>query len=76
MDGFRLQVAFMDGTEGVADLSRLIHAPNAGIFATLSNPDVFSAAYLEHGNIVWETGADLAPDAMHQAIATTGVWIP
>jgi hypothetical protein len=32
---FRLKVCFVDGTEGIVDLSKLVSAPDAGVFAAL-----------------------------------------
>ncbi len=71
---YRLRVRFNDGTEGIADLSALVCAPDAGVFAALADPAVFAGATVDLGAVTWPTGADLAPDALYDAIRETGVW--
>ena len=74
LDGYRLNVTFNDGLNGLVDLSRLIHASDAGVFAALADPAAFSEGRLEYGAVTWPCGIDLAPDAMHRAIQSTGRW--
>jgi Protein of unknown function (DUF2442) len=76
LGAYRLKVWFQDGIEGEVDLSRLVHAPEAGVFASLVDPAAFSAVYIELGALAWPNGLDFAPDAMHHAIKTHGLWIP
>jgi hypothetical protein len=35
---FQLRVTFPDGLTGIVDLSRLVHSPDAGVFAPLADP--------------------------------------
>jgi hypothetical protein len=42
--GYRLAVTFVDGTSGIAELSLLVTAKDAGIFAPLADPTVFERA--------------------------------
>ena len=72
---FRLCVTFRDKTTGIVDMSRLVHAADAGVFADLTNPDLFAQVSLEHGAVTWPGEIDLAPDAMYRAIAATGQWV-
>ncbi len=72
--GYRLHVRFQDGTEGEVDLSELVHAPDAGVFADLRDEAVFRQARVELGVVMWPNGVDLAPDAMYDAIRRDGVW--
>jgi hypothetical protein len=65
---FRLSVRFVDGTCGVVDLSRHIHAPGAGVFAPLADPSLFGQVFVEHGAVTWPGEIDLAPDAMYARI--------
>jgi hypothetical protein len=74
LPGFRLRVAFADSLRGIVDLSRLVHAPNAGVFAALTDPSIFAQVTLEYGTVTWPGDLDLAPDAMHAAIQNQGVW--
>lgn len=68
LPGFRLAVEFMDGTTGEVDLSPLVRSENAGVFATLRDPEVFARARLEYGAILWPGDIDIAPDAMYDEI--------
>lgn len=72
--GYRLAVTFVDGTSGIADLSLLVCAKDAGIFAPLADPKVFGQAQVELGVITWPTGADLDPDWLHEEIRRSGEW--
>jgi hypothetical protein len=76
LPGYRLKVRFRDGTEGTADLSRLITGGQAGVFAVLRDPALFAQVYVECGAVAWPGGLDLSPDAMHEAIRAGGEWVP
>ncbi len=69
---------FLDGLTGTVDLSTLIDSPQAGVFAALRDDAVFSAVYVAYGAVTWpgDLDLDLAPDAMHAAIAQDGEWRP
>ena len=56
-------------------MSALVTAPNAGVFAELADPLLFSRAYVHSYFVAWPTGQDLAPDAMHDQIGRNGRWI-
>jgi len=73
--GHRLYVRFFDGVEGFVDLSALIASPNAGVFADLRDESIFATATVVLGAVTWANGLDLAPDAMHEALATDGFWV-
>ncbi len=75
---YNIEVAFADGTTGVADLSpRLSQGrPLGDGFDPLCDEAVFAKAYLEHGALTWLRGIDLAPDAMYQRIRESGTSIP
>lgn len=73
--GYSLRVRFVDGTEGIVDLSGLITGKEAGVFATLRDPQLFSQASLSYGTVVWPGELDLAPDAMYDAIKAEGRWV-
>jgi hypothetical protein len=76
LPGYRLAVQFFDGTVGLVEMKSLIESPDAGIFAALREPSVFKTATIEIGTVTWPNGADLAPDAMHDALAAHGEWHP
>lgn len=73
--GYRLRVRFHDGVEGVVDLSRRVVSPRAGVFARLADPTAFARVGIEMGAVTWPGEIDLAPDAMHAALAANGVWM-
>ena len=45
------------------------------IFEPLRDPAIFVQAQVVLGAVQWPNGADLAPDAMYDAIRERGVWI-
>ena len=73
--GYRLAVTFVDGASGIADLSLLVSAKEAGIFAPLADPAIFGLARVELGVITWPNGADLDPDWLHEEINRSGEWL-
>jgi hypothetical protein len=70
---YRLNVRFVDGTQGFVDLSRLVHASDAGVFAALAAPMLFKQVFVEHGAVTWPGEIDLAPDAMYAQIQNSGI---
>jgi len=72
---YRLRVRFLDGLEGIADLSRLVFSPEAGVFAALSDAALFGQVYLDYGAVTWPGEIDLAPDAMYREIQSAGIWV-
>jgi len=71
---WQLAVTFNDGLTGIVDLSALVQAPDAGVFAALLDTAFFASASLAYGAVTWPNGADLAPDAMYKEIRRCGVW--
>jgi hypothetical protein len=73
----RLAVTFHDGVSGEIDLRRFLAgaAVDGTVFAALRDPVEFSRVRIELGTLTWPSGADLAPDAMHEMIRRSGVWI-
>lgn len=69
LDGFRLEVIFEDGVAGVLSLKDRLFGP---MFEPLRDPDLFSRVQVdEFGAVCWPNGADLAPDALYDRIAST-----
>ena len=75
--GFCLQVTFVDGTAGTVELSRFLAsaAAEGTLFEPLRDEGFFQRAAVERGVVRWPSGADLAPDAMYDAIKSSGRWI-
>jgi hypothetical protein len=69
---FAVWVRFRDGLEGVGEF-----LPSAfrGVFVRLRAPEEFRQARIEDGVLTWPGELDLAPDAMHAAIASQGRWV-
>jgi hypothetical protein len=72
----RLRIAFIDGTVGEVDMSAFLRNPRVEgtVFEPLRDPAVFSQARVISGAVEWPNGADLAPDAMYDAILENGIW--
>jgi hypothetical protein len=75
LPGYRLTVQFVDGTQGVVDLSHLVQASDAGVFAALADPTLFRQVFVEHGAVTWPGQIDLAPDAMYAQIQHSGACV-
>ena len=73
----RLRVTFVDGTAGEVDMRAFLSNPKVDgtVFEALRNPATFAQARVVLGAVQWPNGADLAPDAMYDAIRESGVWI-
>jgi len=66
LNGHRLHVEFSDGLTGEVDLSERLFG---SVFEPLKDPQVFAQVRVdEFGAICWPTGADLAPDALYEAL--------
>lgn len=68
LPSYRLRVRFLDGLEGIVDMSALIASPNAGVFAALANSEAFDRAFVALGAVCWPGGPDIAPDAIYAQI--------
>ena len=77
LPGLRLQVRFADGTSGQVDMKRFLGSPaiHGTVFEPLVDESMFRQVRVGLGAVVWPTGADLAPDAMYDAIRDSGKWV-
>ena len=77
LPGLRLRVSFVDGTEGEVEMEDFLAGPklNGTAFEPLREPEVFQQVAVVLGAVQWPTGADLAPDAMYDAIREHGRWV-
>ena len=73
----RLRVAFVDGTGGEVHMKSFLSDSKVDgtIFDSLRDPALFSQAQVILGAVQWPNGADLAPDAMYDAIRERGQWV-
>jgi len=72
-----LRVTFVDGTSGQVDMRAFLERSDVtgSVFETLRDPAHFDAAPVVLGAVSWPSGADLAPDAMCDAIRDRGCWV-
>ena len=58
-------------------MGRFLESPAARgtPFEPLLDESLFRQVRIDLGAITWPTGADLAPDAMYDAIRASGEWI-
>jgi hypothetical protein len=68
----QLEVVFADGIRG-----RVVFEPThlTGVFASLQNLEFFNQVRINGGAVSWPGDIDLAPDAMHEEIRKSGVWV-
>lgn len=69
LGGFLLHLTFNDGTGGDVDLESELEGE---VFAPLKDRKLFSTVRIdkELGTIIWPNGADLAPEYLHDRIAS------
>ena len=66
LSGFRIRVAYSDGTEGVIDLSADV---GRGVFAPLADEEFFQTVHIgRFGQIAWSEDIEICPDAAYQEI--------
>ena len=72
----RLRVTFVDGTLGEVWMKAFLASPavDGTVFEALRDPAEFARVRIEMGAVHWPSGADLAPDAMYDAIRQGGIW--
>jgi hypothetical protein len=78
LPSMRLRVVFVDGTSGEVDLDAFLRSDEVRgtAFERLGKSEFFGQVRVVHGTVEWPNGADLAPDAMYDAIRQTGCWAP
>lgn len=67
-----LHVKFADGVEG--DVS-FLPSHLTGVFESLKDPTFFAQAVVNQGAVTWPGELDLAPDAMYDAVKSSGTWV-
>jgi len=73
----QLEVTFVDGTNGKVDMRNFLSSPmvDGTAFESLRDPAVFAEARVVMGAVQWPNSADLAPDAMYDAVRESGEWV-
>jgi hypothetical protein len=64
VDGYRIEVTFNNGQTGVADFDGALTGP---VFEELKDPEKFRLFKIDEelDTIVWENGADMAPEYIY-----------
>jgi hypothetical protein len=75
MGGFRLRIAFSDGTAGAHDFSSTV-TRNGEMVQPLKDPKFFARVFVELGALTWPNGYDLDPIALHDRMAEAGELTP
>ena len=77
LPGLLLKVVFVDGSEGEVEMEDFLAdgRVDGTPFEPLRNPEIFRQVAVVLGAIQWPSGADLAPDAMYDAIREKGRWV-
>ncbi len=77
LPGMRIRVSFVDGTQGEVHLAPFIRSPRVvgTLFEVFQDSTQFAQVRVVNGVLCWPNGADLAPDAMYDAIRATGTWV-
>ncbi len=77
LPGLRLRVRFIDGTNGDVELEGFLSGEKVRgtVFEAPREAEFFGSFSVVDGTIWWPNGADLAPDAMYDAIRESGRWL-
>jgi Protein of unknown function (DUF2442) len=71
LGGYRLRVAFSDGSAGVHDFSATA-ARDGEMVRPLKDPAFFARVFVELGALTWPNGFDLDPIALHDRMTAAG----
>ena len=71
LGGYRLRVAFSDGSIGEHDFASTA-ARNGEMVQPLKDPAFFARVFVELGALTWPNGFDLDPIALHDRMAEAG----
>ena len=71
LGGFKLRVAFSDGSAGVHDFSDLVGEPGP-MLEPLRDENYFSRVFLEFGAPTWPNGFDIAPEWLRREMEAAG----
>ena len=71
LGGYRLRVAFSDGSVGEHDFSSTA-ARDGEMVRPLKDPAFFARVFVELGALTWPNGFDLDPIVLHERMAEAG----
>ena len=67
IDDFKIRILFNDGVDKIIDFKEYINKKKHPFFQPLKNTNEFKKFHI-HKTIVWDTGADIAPEYMHDIL--------
>ncbi len=68
LGGFRLRIAFNDGSQGVHDFSAMVQEPGP-MLTPLRDENYFARVFLEFGALTWPNGFDIAPEWLRREMS-------
>ena len=71
LGGFRLRIAFNDGSGGIHDFSAMVNEPGS-LLEPLRRESYFDRVFLEFGALTWPNGFDIAPEWLRREMAAAG----
>jgi hypothetical protein len=71
LGGYKLRVAFSDGSVGAHDFSSTA-GRDGEMVQPLKDPAFFARVFVELGALTWPNGFDLDPIALHDRMAAAG----
>jgi len=72
LGGYRLEIAFSDGTLGVRDFSS-VKEKTGPMAQPLKDPAYFARVFIEDGALTWPNGYDWDPIALHDEMKAEGL---
>ncbi len=69
--GFRLRLAFSDGSEGVFDAGDFVRQ-SGSLLVALREPAYFARCFVESGGLCWPNGLELGPRMLQQMLRDRG----
>ena len=68
LGGFRLHIAFSDGSAGVHDFSSMVQETGP-LLVLLRDESYFARVFLEFGALTWPNGFDIAPEWLRREMS-------
>ena len=69
LGGFRLRIAFNNGSAGVHDFALMVQEPGP-MLAPLRDENYFARVFLEFGALIWPNGFDIAPEWLRREMGS------
>jgi hypothetical protein len=67
-EGYKIEMTFNDGTEGVIDFQNIIKDDNREIIRELLDEHKFQTVRVEYDTLVWDNGVDFAPEYLYEKV--------